>query len=93
MSDNLLPAGRLVKVEFEVRLPVAATQEQVEDWIGLELGCRAMSNGNPLAQESVEVYDDLMLTDTRMQGHREEFDHRTEGSTIHYKVRNVRTAA
>ena len=41
--DEVLPAGRLVKIEFEVRLPVAATLDEIEDWINLQLGCGGMA--------------------------------------------------
>lgn len=94
LADKL-PAGRLVRVELEICLPVAATPEQVEDWVtcsALHMGGIEMSN--PLHHHEVESFNgSVMLTDTGMQGRREEYGHRKEGNSTYYKVRYIRTPA
>ncbi|WP_341702595.1 hypothetical protein [Ferrovibrio sp.] len=93
--NPVLPAGRLVRVEFEVCLPAAATTDQVEDWLNLHMGCGGMFNDNPLSPHSPEPFTmQMVLTDTKMNGRREEYDHRqTEGGGTTYRVRFVRTPA
>lgn len=90
-----LPAGRLVKVSFEVCLPVAATPDEIEQWVNysaLNTGCMPVTN--PLRSHEAESFNgSVMLTDTGMQGERVEYGHRQEGGATYYNVRYVRTPA
>lgn len=90
-----LSEGRLVKVEFEVRLPVDATPDQVEDWICLSLGFGSVDDDNPLSGHNVEPFTGrVMLDDTGMIGRYEEFDIEVNSNgTRSYKVRHIRTPA
>jgi hypothetical protein len=89
-DDELMPAGLLVKVEMTVRIPVAATMDQIEEWLGYTVtqsgGC---STENPLLSEELEEWANTLEIDTDgTVGIREEFDHkdRPDGGRS-YKVR------
>ena len=75
--DDTFPEGSLLKVSFELRLPVAATQEQVEEWIQYAVcqtgGC---SMDNPLVHHGPNAWGSSFdWEDTGMIGTREEFNH------------------
>lgn len=93
--ETLLPAGRLVKVELEICLPVAATKRQVEEWLNLNFGCGGADCDNPLLSQEPEPFTGrLLLTDLRQNGKRVEFGHRqTENGGTTYKVRFERSPA
>lgn len=64
-----LPEGRLIKVESLVRLPAAATPDQVEEWIEFSaFGAGSMRLDNPLSTHEPESFTDLVLTDTEKRG-------------------------
>lgn len=91
-----LPAGRLIKAEFEFRLPVDATHAQIEEWVRFEaLKVGTLTSANPLSGHELEGFTGMvLLTDTGMQGRREEYDHQpAEGGGTAYRVRYVRTPA
>lgn len=68
-KDDLLPEGRLVRITFDVRLPAAATKEQIEDWVELSLGCGSMAMDNPLSEYEPEPFGlSVLLTDISQQG-------------------------
>lgn len=94
-GSELLPAGRLVRVEVEICLPVAATKRQIEDWMKLHFGCGGMSRDNPLGHVDPEPFTgQVLLTDMRQSGRRVEFDRRaTENGGSVYRVRYERTPA
>ncbi|WP_454019568.1 hypothetical protein [Azospirillum sp. Marseille-Q6669] len=92
-SHTRLPAGRLIKAEFEFRLPVDATHVQIEEWVRFEaLKVGTLAATNPLVRHELEGFTGtVLLTDTAMQGRVEEFDHKpAEGGGTEYKVRYVR---
>jgi len=93
MAEHVLPEGRLVKVEFEVRLPAAATEAQIEEWLGLHMGINSMTNDNPLGRADPEAFDAITFTDTRMNGRHERFDERQEGTKTYFRERIIRTPA
>jgi hypothetical protein len=86
-----LPAGRLVKVEFEVRLPTAATKEEVDQWAAYALGSGSMPATNPLCDHDLEFWElPPTLTDTGLIGRTEEYGHRpTESGTV-WHCRHIR---
>ncbi len=92
-AEYILPKGRLVRVEFEVCLPAAATDSQVEQWLNLHMGCGSMAGNNPLMHKMPVPFEyELLLTDTQMIGRRVEYDHKpTNNGGVSYKVRYVRT--
>lgn len=92
MSDDF-PAGALVKVTMVIRLPHAATEDQVDEWLryscGHQGGC---SMKNPLLNGEAEPwggYGSFEWEDTGYVGEREEFDHwskpdGTRGCTVRH---------
>lgn len=52
------PTMRTVRVEFEAYVPVAATDEQIEEWIDYELHANgSIQKSNPLSSHSLEARD------------------------------------
>jgi hypothetical protein len=39
-----LPEGQLIRVEFSLRLPDAATPDNITEWLEFQLGARCQSN-------------------------------------------------
>lgn len=65
MSDELLPAGRRIRVSFDAVLPAAATPDQVLDWMKYATAFTgSMSDNNPLADHEMEAVTEPELTDT-----------------------------
>lgn len=63
--DETLPAGRIVRVEAEVILPVAATREEILEWAAFEMGgWGSLGDENPLSRHSVDLRNEPTLTDT-----------------------------
>jgi len=88
MAEELLPEGSIIRVDFEVRLPNAATRKQIEEWIEFALGAGCMSADNPLSDADLEAWaHSANITDTGMRGWREEFDHEITERGRSYKVR------
>jgi hypothetical protein len=64
MSGHL-PQGRVIAVQFEVELPVAATREQALEWLAFQLGwLAAMQGDNPLVFREVDALGEPVLHDT-----------------------------
>lgn len=76
-----LPEGRIIRIEFEARLPAAATKEQIDQWVAFELGSGSMPRDNPLGQHDLEYWQSKpALTDSGMNGRIEDFGHRHSAS-------------
>lgn len=93
-----IPAGSIIKIELELRLPVAATREQLDQWLPyglLQAGGCALDN--PLLNEEPEEWrNSFEWTDTGYIGTREEFDHKQEADgskTYRVRYRTKRRAA
>lgn len=89
MADQF-PEGSLLEISFELRLPVAATKEQVNEWARYAIletgGC---SRDNPLLNWGPEEWaNSFSWEDTGLIGRREEFDNvqHPDGSRS-YRVR------
>lgn len=93
MSEVLLPEGAIIKVELEVRLPVAATYSQVDEYLSYEMtqsgGCAL---DNPLMDSGVDAWTGVELNFTGKTGHREKYDitDLPDGGT-QYRVRKILT--
>lgn len=61
---EVMPLGRIVRVEFSLILPAAATREEVEEWIEYGLGRGGVETGNPLLDHDLEAMSAPTLTDT-----------------------------
>lgn len=91
---EIIPEGTLVKISFEMRLPVAATDEQIDEWARYAVcqngGC---SMSNPLINEGPNEWGNTFeWKDTGMIGTREEFDHTDlPNGGRSYRVRHHRT--
>lgn len=91
-SDKF-PAGALIEVKVEIRLPVAATIENVDQWIRYAL----LQNGgisfdNPLLNAEPEEFDRTLNWQWHgLVGRREEFDHRDDpDGSKSFRVRFIR---
>jgi len=58
-----LPAGRHVRVTFDIELPVAATPAEVQEWINFAVGYSLMPYGNPLGPYDLVAKTEPVLTD------------------------------
>lgn len=91
--DEKLPEGTLLKISFEMRLPVAATEADIEEWARYAVcqtgGC---SLNNPLISEGPDEWGNSFdWQDTGMIGTREEFDVVETPTGRTWKVRHHRT--
>lgn len=70
--------GELIEVRLTVRLPVAATAEQVEEWLEHEAGGGSIELNNPLISHGLEAWSPASLDWKGLGeiGIREECDHR-----------------
>ena len=92
--SKVIEEGRLIKVEVDIRLPVAATLDDIETWIDYALLQRGgIGPENPLMNHGAEPFGEPMLTDTLTNGRREEYGHQKTETGTRYKVRYVRTPA
>ena len=64
MTETLKPR-RIIRVEFEMELPCAATHEEIDEWLHHQLGQGGVSTDNPLCSCGIELVGDATLTDTR----------------------------
>lgn len=95
--DQVLPEGALIRVQFELRLPAAATAEQVEQWLKYEISSVGkIGIDHPLVNHAPNIWPptDLWLGWHGERGVREEYDHgkHVDGST-YYHVRYLRKVA
>lgn len=89
-----LPEGSLLKIEATVRLPAAATEAEITDWLESNIAnLGGIDDDNPLLSEGVEVFGHaLEWRDTGEQGREVKFDHEDLGEgRSQYKVRYERT--
>ena len=57
MIEDLCPEGLLVKVTMEVRVPKAATANEIDEWLRYSLGANgSCSMKNPLLDCAVETF-------------------------------------
>lgn len=94
-AEDMLPKGSLIKVEMMVRLPVAANDEQIEEWLRTGMANEGSINTkNPLISEPVEAWGSYGLTweDTGDEGRAVDFDHEDlGGGCTQYRTRYERT--
>jgi hypothetical protein len=91
-----LAAGTLVKVTMEVQLPVAATEDQVDEWLRYEMHATgSMTADNPLGQYEPEPFGpkDFSWVETGRVGRREEFGHEKTETGTRYRVRYIKEPA
>lgn len=70
MIPDTLPASRVIKLEVHLVLPVAATRDQVDEWVGYEiLQDGSISNDNPLLSCAPQAFGEHLLTDTGKHCH------------------------
>lgn len=94
-TEDCLPEGSLVTVTMEVRIPRAATREQIEEWAEHNIGqTGSISIHNPLYPHEPEAWGSggVLLTDTGLVGTRHEYGHEAiPGGGRRYNVRYSRT--
>lgn len=57
MSKLVMPEGSLIEVRMTLRLPHAATPEQIDEWLSMEIGkFGSMSVENPLSRDEPESW-------------------------------------
>ena len=55
---NIVPKGRVVHVRFEFEMPIAATREQVDEWIAFVTGANgSCALNNPLLNFDLQARD------------------------------------
>lgn len=91
MSDKM-PEGSLLKVTIEVRLPAAATEDEVDAWLRFDFRDNgSIDSDNPLLHFSAEPWGSFGSFEwepTGEIGRREEYDSvPTDGGGRRYKVR------
>jgi len=70
MADTgTLSKSRIVKVEFELALPISASYEQVDEWVRYETGGGSISTENPLIDHEIECIRPPTLTDSGFHLH------------------------
>lgn len=92
MSERL-PEGALVTVELEVRIPLSATVDEVDEWLANAFRASgSIHMSNPLMHCEPEPFGSSFdWNPTGMIGRREEFDHQqTENGGQKYRVRYIR---
>lgn len=86
-----LPEGRLIKVEFELRLPIAATKEQVAEWVTFCIGGGSIQGDNPLSDHDLDYWVARpILTDTYLRGREERGPETPIPGGVSYAVRHIR---
>jgi hypothetical protein len=90
-----LPAGRIIEIKFEFRLPVDATNEEIAEWVSFATGSGTISLANPLYGRLLEYWDKRpVLTDTFTQGREVETNRRAlPGGVTVVDVQYVRERA
>jgi len=84
---NVLPEGSIIDVHIQIRLPAAATQEQVEEWFNFAaLDGGSMQHTNPLSDEAVETWRPAVFSETGFTGHEEKINERVEGNVTFYQL-------
>jgi hypothetical protein len=90
MADEIMKAGRILRVTMEVLLPVDATMAQAQEWLEMEVGqFGSIGRNNPLIDQEPEAWRyDMTVEDTGMVGREE----RSEPVTARngHTYRNIR---
>ncbi len=94
MSNDMCPEGLLVKVTMEIRVPKAATDDEIDEWLRFSLGANGSCSGkNPLINSAVEPFGGFGFDweDTGQTGREERIlkEERADGSKL-YSVRHHR---
>jgi len=83
--------GEIVTVIMRVRVPRAATEDQLDEWLRFEIGGgSSLDMGNPLSKHEPQEWGNNNFEWTRdgVRGFREEFDHEDLGENHkRYRVR------
>lgn len=93
MADHMVEEGTILRVTMEVRLPVAATADQISEWLKSEVGqFGGVSISNPLRIEGPQAFGyEVNWDDTGMTGREEEYDRVDHGDgRSTYKTRLIR---
>lgn len=87
-----IPEGALITVEFEMRLPISATDDEIDEWIKYELGGGSISGKNPLSAHELEYWHmPPMLDRTGYVGRIEDTGHTpTDNGGIRFNRRYIR---
>ena len=92
MMQERVTEGELVRVSMEVRVPVPASTEDVEEWLRFSLGANGSCKGdNPLLSHCVEPFGSsfdcefLNETGSEVRTLREEREDGTKVYSVHYK--------
>jgi hypothetical protein len=97
MDDEMLPAGALIEVTIQIRVPVAASHEHIREWLVYNcLQSGGIGPSNPLYHAEPEGFGQypLVFHYGGMTGRLEEFDHEDRGDGCkYYKVRYIRERA
>ena len=93
MSDSQLPEGSLIEVKMTVRLPAAATDEQISEWLEAEVAnSGGIDRGNPLSDHAPEAFGAFGLDweDTGQTGREEQYDYEDlGGGNARWRVRYI----
>lgn len=84
-----LPRSRIIKIEFEIALPMSATHEEIDDWVAYCLG--SGSCGPELAGYELDPIAPPVLTDMEVHLDRQVVDMQSAGRSTIYSVRTART--
>jgi hypothetical protein len=94
-AEFTIPEGSLIDVKLTVRLPAAATEQQITEWLNYGISQQGgMSVDSPLYSHTPEAWGVFGLdwTDTGESGREEHFDHQqTSPTSSTYRVRYLRT--
>lgn len=63
-NSEILQAGHIVDVHFQVALPVAASKSDILEWVMFNLGFGSMATANPLADHDIETLREPVLSDS-----------------------------
>lgn len=63
-DGDLLPRGRIVRIDGEIILPAAATHNQVMEWVKFNMGWGSIKTSNPLHEYEVELNGEPILRDS-----------------------------
>lgn len=88
--DEILPKGRIVRMELEILLPADAARSDIERWLHLHFGSGSLSSDCALANHDPECLGEMSLTDTREQGRIETRDLKRDGDGLRYRPVVVR---
>jgi len=94
--DEEFPSGALITVKLEIRVPIASTRSQINEWLNYNcLQSGGIGLDNPLYNKEPDAFGPrpLAFEYSGMVGRREEFDHENRPDGRYYKVRWIRERA